>query len=88
MLDQTADRRACLIRVPVGELLVERKVLSRDALEALLDREARTGVPFAKLAVAEGMVGERDLVGRRGHQLGLARLGPARQADPAAWSGA
>jgi twitching motility protein PilT len=45
-----------------GELLVERKVLSRDTLEEVLDREATTGVPMSKILVSEGLVGERDLV--------------------------
>src|ERR1700722_18152897 len=46
----------------IGEFLVTRKVLSRDALEEALEREAETGVPLAKLLASEGQVGERDLV--------------------------
>jgi twitching motility protein PilT len=42
----------------VGELLVERKVLSRDALEGLLMREEDTGVAFVQLVVSEGVVAE------------------------------
>ena len=71
----------------VGELLVERKVLSRDTLEELLAREARSGIPFAELVVDEGGVAERDLVGAVAVHLGLARLEPARQPDSAHGSG-
>ncbi len=45
----------------LGELLVERKVLSRDTLEQLLVREESEGVPFMKLLAAEGLVSEKDL---------------------------
>jgi len=33
----------------LGELLVERKVLSRDDLEEMLDREEREGTPLPRL---------------------------------------
>jgi twitching motility protein PilT len=46
----------------IGEFLVERKVLSRDALEAALARETDEGRPLAAILVAEGLVGEKDLV--------------------------
>ena len=46
----------------LGEILVDRKVLSRDVLQQLLDREAAEGVPLAKLLVTEGGVGHKDLV--------------------------
>ncbi len=54
----------------LGEHLVDRKVLSRSQLEAVLAQEADTGVPFSKLVVAEHLVSERDLVGAVAHQLG------------------
>ncbi|HEX2040145.1 MAG TPA: PilT/PilU family type 4a pilus ATPase [Acidimicrobiales bacterium] len=62
---QAASRR-------LGEFLVDRKVLSRDDLEQLLDREQREGVPLSKLLLAEGMVGEKDLVAAVAAQVGLA----------------
>lgn len=55
----------------LGEFLIERKVLSRDALEELLDREQREGVPLSKLLMGEGMVGEKDLVAAVAAQVGL-----------------
>src|SRR5579871_1246889 len=55
----------------LGEFLVERKVLSRDALEDALIREERDGVPLAKLLIGEGLVGERDLVAGLAYQLGI-----------------
>jgi twitching motility protein PilT len=61
---QAASRR-------LGEFLVERKVLSRDILEALLDREASEGVPMSKLLLAEGLVGEKDLVAAVAAQAGV-----------------
>src|SRR5688500_14081105 len=46
----------------LGEALVERKVLSRDVLEQLLDREVNEGVALPKLLRAENHVGEKDMV--------------------------
>ena len=46
----------------LGELLVERKVLSREVLEACLQRETDEGKPLAVLLVSEGVVSEKDLV--------------------------
>ncbi|HUP70119.1 MAG TPA: PilT/PilU family type 4a pilus ATPase [Acidimicrobiales bacterium] len=61
---QAASRR-------LGELLIERKVLSRDTLEELLGREATEGVPLSKLLLAEGVVGEKDLVAAVATQVGI-----------------
>src|SRR5688500_13823402 len=61
---QAASRR-------LGEFLVDRKVLSRDDLEQLLEREQREAVPLSKLLLAEGMVGEKDLVAAVAAQVGL-----------------
>jgi twitching motility protein PilT len=61
---QAASRR-------LGEFLVERKVLSRDALEAMLEREANEGVPLSKILINEGLVGEKDLVAAVAHQVGI-----------------
>jgi twitching motility protein PilT len=46
----------------LGEFLVERHVLSRDALEAALEEEARTGTPLPAVLVRSGAVAEKDLV--------------------------
>jgi len=61
---QPASRR-------LGEFLVERKVLSRDTLEQLLDREAVEGKPLSQLLLAESLVGEKDLVAAVAHQVGF-----------------
>ena len=61
---QTASRR-------VGEFLVNRKVLSKDALEYALQKESETGVPLAKILSAEGLVSERDLVAAVADQLSI-----------------
>ncbi|MGD9796701.1 MAG: PilT/PilU family type 4a pilus ATPase [Acidimicrobiia bacterium] len=54
----------------LGEFLVERKVLSRDALEECLVKEAELGRPLAAVLVGEGLVGERDLIAAIAHQTG------------------
>jgi twitching motility protein PilT len=46
----------------LGEALVDRKVLSRDTLEQLLDREQNEGVSLTRLLRAENYVGEKDMV--------------------------
>jgi twitching motility protein PilT len=61
---QTASRQ-------VGQFLVERKVLSKDALEHALAKEAETGVPLAKILASEGTVSERDLAAAVASQLGM-----------------
>ncbi|MFP5326416.1 MAG: hypothetical protein ACLGHT_02905, partial [Acidimicrobiia bacterium] len=55
----------------LGEFLVERKVLSRDVLEYMLEREANEKIPLSKLLIAEGLVGEKDLVAAVAHQVGI-----------------
>jgi twitching motility protein PilT len=67
----------------VGEFLVERKVLSRDALEENLRREAETGVPLAKLLASEGLVGERDLVAAVADQMRMPFWDPGTMLIPA-----
>ena len=62
---QAASRR-------LGEFLIERKVLSRDDLEALLVREEGEGIPLSKLLLAEGVVAEKDLVAAVAAQVGIA----------------
>ncbi len=71
----------------VGEFLVERKVLSRDSLEAALRREADTGVPLAKILSSEGLVAERHLVAAVADQLGLAMWDPDAEPIPAILGG-
>lgn len=61
---QTSSRR-------LGELLIERKVLSRDVLEVVLDREAREGIPISTLLVQEGIVGEKDMIAAIAEQVAL-----------------
>ncbi|HVE46363.1 MAG TPA: PilT/PilU family type 4a pilus ATPase [Acidimicrobiales bacterium] len=55
----------------LGEILIDRKVLSRDTLEELLEREATEGVALSKLMLAEGVVGEKDLVAAVATQVGI-----------------
>ena len=55
----------------LGEFLVERKVLSRDTLEALLEREEAEGAPLSKLLLSEGLVSEKDLVAAVADQVGI-----------------
>jgi twitching motility protein PilT len=64
---QIASRR-------LGEFLVARKVLSRDALEALLEEEQRDGVHLSRLLVAGGLVSEKDLITAVASQIGVAFL--------------
>ncbi|MDA8391893.1 MAG: PilT/PilU family type 4a pilus ATPase [Actinomycetota bacterium] len=47
----------------LGDVLVERKALSRDQLAELLAREADSGIPLAKLVKDSRLVSERDLMG-------------------------
>ena len=54
----------------LGEFLVDRKVLSRDALETALLEETRTGRPLPSVLVSQGLVGEKDLVAAIAHSLG------------------
>jgi twitching motility protein PilT len=54
----------------LGEFLVERKVLSRESLEVALQREAAEGRPLASILVADGLVGEKDLVAAVAEQVG------------------
>ena len=46
----------------LGELLVERKVLSREVLEVCLQREQAEQKPLPAILVGEGVVSEKDLV--------------------------
>ena len=46
----------------LGELLVDRRLVSKDVLERLLIQEAETGRPVARLLVDDGHVQEADLL--------------------------
>ena len=55
----------------LGEFLVARRVLSRDALDELLAREEAEGVDLSNLLAAGELVGEHDLTAAIAHELGL-----------------
>ena len=55
----------------LGELLVDRHLLSKDSLEELLIQEESTGVPVARLMVDEGIVREEDLLRTIADRVGL-----------------
>jgi twitching motility protein PilT len=55
----------------LGEFLVTRHVLSRDALEELLAREAREGVHLSHLLAVEELVSEHDLMAAVANELGV-----------------
>src|SRR6516162_9108402 len=71
----------------IGEFLVARKVLSRDALEEVLEHERETGIPLTKLLAAEGLVGERDLVAAVSDQIGIPMWDPDHQPIPSIVAG-
>jgi len=55
----------------LGELLVDRRLLSKDVLETLLDKETTTGVPIAKLLIGDGHVREEDLLRAVAERVGM-----------------
>ncbi len=54
----------------LGEILVDRRVLSRDQLEQLLDRERDEKQPLWNLLLSEELVAEKDLVAAVAEQFG------------------
>ncbi len=56
----------------LGEFLVARRVLSRDALDELLAREEAEGVDLSNLLVADELVSEQDLTAAVANELGFA----------------
>jgi twitching motility protein PilT len=66
----------------LGDFLVDRKVLSRDALEGMLDREAREGVHLSRLLVTGGLVSEKDLVAAVADQIGVEFVDLAERSVP------
>ena len=71
----------------VGEFLVSRKVLNRDALEEALVKESETGIPLTKILSSEGLVGERDLIAAIGDHLGVPVWDPDRDPIPSVVAG-
>jgi twitching motility protein PilT len=55
----------------LGELLLERKVLDRDTLTEMLERETAEGIPLSVLLAREGRVSEKDLIAAVAEQVGL-----------------
>ncbi len=55
----------------LGEFLVDRHVLSRDALEEALDEEARSGTALTALLVERGAVSGKDLAAALAYEAGL-----------------
>ncbi len=55
----------------LGELLVDRRLLSKDNLEKLLNQETETGQPLAKLLVDGGHVREEDLLQAVADRVGM-----------------
>ncbi|MEM9714090.1 MAG: PilT/PilU family type 4a pilus ATPase, partial [Actinomycetota bacterium] len=53
------------------ELLVERKVLSRDQMITALAEESRRGVPLSALLLQDGIVAEKDLIAAVAQQVGV-----------------
>jgi twitching motility protein PilT len=55
----------------LGELLVDRRLLSKDSLEGLLEKETSTGIPIAKLLIDGGHVREEDLLKAVAERVGM-----------------
>lgn len=55
----------------LGELLVDRHLVSKDVLEQLLAQEEATGVPVARLMVEDGHVREEDLLRTIADRVGM-----------------
>jgi len=79
----TADRSTWL---PLGELLVERRLLSQRQLELALQEHARTGRRLGEVLVSFGFVSEQALASTLLEQVGLmdSRVDPEPEPEPAA----
>ena len=55
----------------LGELLVDRHLLSKDALESVLAKEEATGTPMAKILTDDGFVREEDLLKTVAERVGM-----------------
>jgi outer membrane biosynthesis protein TonB len=79
----TADRSTWL---PLGELLVERRLLSQRQLELALQEHARTGRRLGEVLVSFGFVSEQALASTLLEQVGLmdSRVEPEPEPEPEA----
>ena len=71
-----------MLWLPLGELLVERGLLSRAQLDLALTEQQRTGIRLGEVLVSMGFVSESVLAGMLLEQVGLAA--PAAEQQPAA----
>lgn len=55
----------------LGELLVDRRLLSKDSLETVLVKEETTGIPLAKILTDDGLVREEDLLKTVAERVGM-----------------
>jgi hypothetical protein len=69
---------------PLGELLVERGLLSERQLELALQEHKRTGIPLGEVLVGFGFVSQDSLAKTLLEQVGLAVEQPLRVAPPVA----
>ncbi len=60
----TSDRK-------LGDLLVDKRFISKDILEAVLERASATGTPFVKILTEEGLVREEDLLAVVAERMGI-----------------
>ena len=67
--------------LPLGELLVERRLLSRRQLELALQEHQRTGRRLGEVLVSYGFVSEQALASTLLEQVGLMDAKPAVTAD-------
>ena len=71
----------------LGEFLVARRVLSRDALDELLAREADEGVHLSNLLILDEIVSEQDLMAAVASELGVPHVDLAeRSIIPDVWA--
>ncbi|MEO7428359.1 MAG: PilT/PilU family type 4a pilus ATPase [Acidimicrobiales bacterium] len=70
----------------LGEFLVARRVLSRDALEGLLARESAEGIGLSTILQVEELVSEHDLTAALANELGIPHVELAEQSiTPEVW---
>jgi twitching motility protein PilT len=69
---------------PLGEVLVDERLISRDQLQQALERQRETGQPLGRVLLEMGLVEERALVEAVAKQIGLPFVDLAeRRIDPA-----
>ncbi|MFA5889350.1 MAG: PilT/PilU family type 4a pilus ATPase [Actinomycetota bacterium] len=69
---------------PLGEVLVEERLISREQLQRALERQRETGRPLGKVLLEIGAVTEEALVEAVATQLGLAYVDPVSSPPPRA----